>query len=73
MIASCGSQLRYATISLGPAGSITQPVGLDYGVVLQMADALEADRQLVARVLPAVEAAILDGIIAEPEAPEEEE
>lgn len=61
MIAGCGSQLRYAQFSLPMGGSIMRPVALEFGTVLAMGEALDADLSLLARVLPGVEAAILVG------------
>ena len=43
-------------------GVMTRPVGLEFGTVLAMGEALDADAQLLARVLPGVEAAILVGM-----------
>lgn len=54
MIAGCGSQLRTA----GMAGV---PIGLDMGTVMQIGTARRVDLDLLADVLPAVEAAILNG------------
>lgn len=59
MIAACGSQVRLATVALPMGGSATQPVGLDYGAVLAMGEALGADAELLAGALPGVEAAML--------------
>lgn len=61
MIAGCGSQLRYASFSLPMGGAVMRPVALEFATVLAMAEALEVDRALLARVLPGVEAAILAG------------
>lgn len=64
-MAGCGSQLRYATVALPMGGSMMRPVGLEFGTVLAMGEALEADAQLLARVLPGVEAAIIAGLTDE--------
>lgn len=62
MVSGCGSQLRYATMGLPMGGTMTRPVGLDFAVVLKVGEALEADAQLLARVLPGVEEAIVAGM-----------
>lgn len=60
VITRCGSQVRIASFG-GPGGTVSRPVGLDYGAVLALAGALGADVDLLAAVLPDVEAAVLAG------------
>ena len=52
-------QLRYSTISVPMGGAVTRPAGLDFGAVMAVGTALGADVELLAQVLPDVEAAIL--------------
>lgn len=49
-------------MALPMGGAMTRAVGLDFGIVLAMGAAQEADAQLLARVLPGVEQAILVGM-----------
>lgn len=51
MIADCGRQLR--------TGGMGRPFAMDYGAVLAMARARGADLELVADVLPIVEAEVI--------------
>lgn len=43
-----------------------RPVGLDFGAILAMGEALDADRRMLAEVLPAVEGAALDALAGDP-------
>lgn len=71
MVTGCATQLRFATVALPMGGACTRPVGLDYGVAFTMAAALEVDVQLLARVLPEIEAAMLGG--EQDDVPDDEE
>lgn len=67
MVAGCGQQLR-----LGAAGA----VGLDFGAVLAMGQALDADPALLAEILPRIEAIRVRSLTgdgaADSDVPEEE-
>ncbi|MGI4879905.1 MAG: DUF7697 family protein [Janthinobacterium lividum] len=52
--------MRIATIG-DPAGSMSRPVGLDFGAVLAMGAAAGVDSEMLAAVLPEIEAAVLAG------------
>lgn len=56
MIAGCGRQLR-----TGTGG----PYGLDFGAVLALGNAQQADMTLLAQVLPPIERILLDQIAEE--------
>lgn len=54
LLTGCGRQLRVA-----PMGGI---IGVDMGVILSAGAALDIDVEMLADVLPSVEAAILTGM-----------
>lgn len=64
MIAGCGSQLR--------VGGMGVPFALDFGAVMAVGAARHVDLDLLADVLPSVEAAILSGREGDPDDDEEE-
>ncbi|WP_449325407.1 DUF7697 family protein [Sphingomonas hylomeconis] len=44
----------------GPDGAVTRPIGLDYSAVMMIGAARSADLEMLAEILPRVEAAIVN-------------
>jgi len=54
-----GQQLRVASVGMPGGGSMSQPIGLDFGAVLAFGGAVGVDMEMLADVLPGVEIALL--------------